>query len=243
MSDRAVRTARSSRPLVAVGCVALALVLGSAILGMPPDGTGLSTLVEERIDEIGVESRVTAVLLGFRGYDTLLEVMVLLVAALGVRCVSAPVPPHPAYLRGPAMRGLLRIIGPMGVVLAGYMVWRGTHGTGGAFQAGAILGGTGIALALGGRGVLRGPAPRGWAALLVLGPAVFLLTGVAGLFATGTLLEIPAGLAPAAFTVIEATAVVSIGMALVTLLGEARERRGSGPDEGTRTAGSREEEA
>ena len=225
MVDRPGRSGRGARALVAFGCAGLALALAWTVSALPSEATGLGPLVESRLEETGVESRVTAVLLAFRGYDTLFEVMVLLVAALGVRAISAAVPPHPGHVRGPALRALLRIIAPVGILLAGYIVWRGSHGAGGAFQAGAILGGAGIALALGGVRVLRLAPRRLVLALWVLGPAVFLAVGVAGLASTGSFLGVPPGRGALAIATIEATVTLSIGLALVVLLGEALPER------------------
>jgi multisubunit Na+/H+ antiporter MnhB subunit len=45
-------------------------------------------LVRGALDEAGVGQPVTAVLLNLRGYDTLLELVVMLLAALGVRVLA-----------------------------------------------------------------------------------------------------------------------------------------------------------
>lgn len=219
------RSARGANAVVAAGCAAIALVLGWTVATLPSEATGLAPRVASRLEETGVSSPVTAVLLAFRGYDTLFEVMVLLVAALGVRAVTARVPPHPGHIRGAPVRALLRIIAPLGVLLAGYIVWRGSHGAGGAFQAGAILGGAGIALALGGVRVLRLAPPRLVLALWVLGPAVFLAAGIAGLLVTGVFLGVPAGRGQLVIAAIEWTVTLSIGIALVFLLGEGLPER------------------
>lgn len=53
--------------------LALATALVVALMQLPPPAVQLPTLVEKNLAQSGVEHPVTAVLLNFRGYDTLLE--------------------------------------------------------------------------------------------------------------------------------------------------------------------------
>ena len=64
--------------------LALAGGLGYAMLSLPDQAPGLSERVNANMATSGVRNPVTAVLLNFRAYDTLLELGVLLVALLGV---------------------------------------------------------------------------------------------------------------------------------------------------------------
>lgn len=62
---------------------AISLALGRAFLSLsPPDG--LRASVDENLDASGVSNPVTAVLINFRGWDTLLESIVLLAALIGL---------------------------------------------------------------------------------------------------------------------------------------------------------------
>ena len=54
--------------------ICLTILLGTIICTMPENTTGLADAVTNLQKHSGVESPVTAVLLNFRGYDTLLEV-------------------------------------------------------------------------------------------------------------------------------------------------------------------------
>ena len=87
---------RRNRQLAVVGfgviVAALVGVLGSVIWTLPMEATGLAGDVEEKLDQSGAKNPVTAVLLNFRGYDTLLEVTVLLLAVLGARALAAAGP-------------------------------------------------------------------------------------------------------------------------------------------------------
>ncbi len=225
---------RVARLPALVGCGALAVALASAVWSLPETGSSLAPLVEARVAETGVSSRVTAVLLAFRGYDTLLEVSVLLVAAIAVRSISSRSPSRPAYSGGKALGALVRLVVPLAILLAAYVVWLGSHAPGGAFQAGAVLGGAGIALALGGVAVLRDLPSTGVRTLAALGPGVFLGVGTGGLLAGGAFLRYPPELAGLAIFAIEVVLTVSIGLALLFLLGEASTfaARGSQEEEG-----------
>lgn len=204
---------------VAIGALCLLIFLGlaTAVLDLPATG-GLALAVEARLAESGVGHPVTAVLLNFRAWDTLLELAVLWLALLGawslgrehLRPVSAP---PPAALLDSLARGLA----PIMLLVAAYLLWRGAHAPGGAFQAGAVLAAGGVLL------TLAGHAPLGWvrpALLHVLasaGLAVFLGTA-AVLAGMGLgLLEFPPGQAGWMILLIEAVAAGSIGVTLTAL--------------------------
>ncbi len=222
-----------TRLLAMAGCTGLAVVLASVVWPLPETGPSLAPLVETSLADTGVSSRVTAVLLAFRGYDTLLEVTVLFVAAVAIRSMSSKSAPHPAHVRGRALHALLRLIAPLAILLAAYFVWLGSHAPGGAFQAGAVLGGAGIALALGGVAVLGAVPPTAVRALAALGPGVFVGVGVGGLLADGAFLRYPPELASLTIFAIEAVLTVSIGLALLLLLGEAWSPAAPGSQEPT----------
>ena len=64
--------------------LALAAGLGYTVLSLPDQSQGLQGAVAGQLEKSGVSNPVTAVLLNFRGYDTLLEMVVLTLALLGV---------------------------------------------------------------------------------------------------------------------------------------------------------------
>ena len=92
---------------------------------------------------------VTAVLLNFRGYDTLLEMVVLLVALLGVWALGGR-SLRPEAAPGPVLDTLVRLLVPVLILVAAYLLWVGAHAPGGAFQAGSVLGAAGVLLLLAG---------------------------------------------------------------------------------------------
>ena len=75
---------KAFRLLLVLLLCAIAGWLGYAVLALSSSPTGLEEQVATHLDTSGVGNPVTAVLLNFRGYDTLLEMAVLLVALLGV---------------------------------------------------------------------------------------------------------------------------------------------------------------
>ena len=63
---------------------AMAFMLLDAVRILPSEPSGLTGVVDSQMANSGVEHPVTAVLLNFRGYDTWLELGVLLLAVMGV---------------------------------------------------------------------------------------------------------------------------------------------------------------
>lgn len=160
-----------------------------ALVGLDPHGAGLREEALAALPGSGARNPVTAVLLNFRGYDTFLEVAVLLLAVASVW--SLGLAPDPAAPRpGPLLLGMLRVQLPLLVLFGGYLLWAGAESPGGAFQAGVVLGSAGILASLAGL-----PPPhavsRGTRCALGVGFAVFWCLA-AGLLALGyRLLELP----------------------------------------------------
>ena len=143
------------RPLLMV--LALAAVTGIAGLliwtlqQLPPAASGLSVPVRESLPLSGVRAEVTAVLLNFRGYDTLLELAVLLAAVLGVWQAGRVELVHYYRQPSPVLDTLIRLLVPITVVVTGYVLWLSSHAAGGvqhrlvriagvAYQAGRLVG-------------------------------------------------------------------------------------------------------
>lgn len=174
---------------------------------------------------------MTAVLLNYRAYDTLLELGVLLLAVIAVWAMARADRPGSGIPRGPVLRGLARVLIPLLVFLAGYFLWIGSSRPGGAFQGGAVLGGAGVLLLLAWGPGLRLPSEWLLRAGLNLGLAVFLAAGVGVMVAGQRLLEYRLGVAAALILVIETAAVVSIGLTLAALF------LGGRPGDGDRPSG------
>jgi multisubunit Na+/H+ antiporter MnhB subunit len=199
--------------LVGLSTLALAAALGWALAQTLVSGpaAGQGTAIARAMPHSGVDNPVTAVLLNFRAYDTLLELAVLLVAVLGVLALGRARPAGQGA--GPVLTGLLGWLLPLLVVTGGYLLWVGAHAPGGAFQAGAMLAAAGVLLRLSGRADagLPGETARRW--LLVAGVAAFLAVGLVAM-AGGAFLQYPQPLAGGLILLIEAAATLSIGVTL-----------------------------
>jgi multisubunit Na+/H+ antiporter MnhB subunit len=152
-----------------------------AVLALPDRHDGLGRLVEQSLNDSGVANPVTAVLLNMRAYDTWLEVGVLLLAVLGIfaiaRSARDTTREKPGDDDGP-LPAAARLVALLGIVVAGYLLWRGTFAAGGAFQAGAVLGAALVLLRLAGTRTIERLPERRLLALLVTGFVAFGLVAV-----------------------------------------------------------------
>ena len=201
--------------LVTLLCAALAGTLAWALLhalSSTPHDT-LPRAISDNLVASGVSNPVTAVLLNFRAYDTLLELAVLLTAVLGIFALGqATAGYQPA---GPVFDGLVRWLVPVLILTAGYLLWVGAHAPGGAFQAGATLAAAGVVLRLAGRS--RIGLPDGFALRIVMaaGVGVFLLVGLTLLLLGRSFLDYPPAWASALILLIETAAMLSIAATLL----------------------------
>ncbi|MGB0722640.1 MAG: hydrogenase subunit MbhD domain-containing protein [Gammaproteobacteria bacterium] len=211
---------------------ALAWALWS-VIGQEPRAS-LAGPVLRAVPETGVSNPVTSVLLNIRAWDTLLELAVLMAAALGIAGLAA----GRASRARPSLviTGLLHWLVPALFVAAGYLLWVGAHAPGGAFQAGALLAAAGVIMHLGGAARAGLPPPRWQAWISVSGVGVFLLVGVGTLLYDGVLLGYRGEQAAQLILLIEGFATVSIGALLIQayLGGRAREGGGRAHEGGVR---------
>lgn len=219
------RTA-SGRELAAglLGVLVLALLI-RAVLPLEQGPQPLPGLVDNHLDASGVSHRVTAVLLNFRAWDTLLELVVLLLAVLGVRQLRPAV-----YKQAQAwtlLRAWSRILAPLSVMIGGYLLWRGSHAPGGAFQAGALLAAGIVLLRL--AGLLPVLCWDHWPvrALVLMGIAMFLCIAAASAWLGNGWLNYPAQGSGTLILLIEVAATLSIAASLSLLVIGEREELGN----------------
>ncbi|MCO5763585.1 MAG: sodium:proton antiporter [Chromatiaceae bacterium] len=202
-------------PVLLAGlCGGLALTILS--LSPPGPSSGLADEVTAALAQTGVTSPVTAVLLDFRGYDTLLEMAVLLLALGGVWSLVAHLPRIDGR-PGIMLDRLTRLYLPLMLVVAGYLLWAGGTAPGGAFQSGAVLGAAGVVLTLGGWRLP--PRLAGWPLRLVLtaGLVIFIAVGLLPIGFGSLWLDYPRAWAGGLILLIETTASLSIGATLAAL--------------------------
>lgn len=203
-------------------------VLFYAVWLMPTEAGGVTQLVSENMKVSGVEHPVTAVLLNFRVYDTWLEIGVLLVAVFGVMLFQGD-----RHLRDvaklpaaePVLHWLVRLLFPLLVLVAGYLLWLGKYDAGGAFQAGVVLGSGVVLLWLSGQSSLA--EIKGWVLRLSLVLGFMCFTGVAliSVLSGRSLLYFSPGQAGLIILLLEATATISIAVIVAALLLGVQERK------------------
>jgi multisubunit Na+/H+ antiporter MnhB subunit len=173
---------------------------------------------------------VTGVLIAYRALDTLLEKVVLLLALGGVWSLTRDRVwggrPFPRAI--PAGNGALillaRLLPPIGIVVAVYVLWVGATDPGGAFQGGAILTAMWILVMLAG---LRDAPPIGSRRLrlaVAAGPAAFLAVGLAGFALPTGFLSYPESIAKPLIIAVEAVLTLSIALILGLLVAGPAER-------------------
>ena len=218
----------ATRILCATAIGALGLGLIFALILSENISSSLPALVQQNLTQSGVQNPVTAVLLNFRSYDTLLEIGVLLTVAIAMLPNSnfnSDINPHmPGGSRlvsvvnsapvNPPLEALLRWLIPMIIVMAGYMLWTGAALPGGAFQSGALLAGAGVLAQLSGRLQFCFTSTTA-KLLLTIGLITFVMVAVGVATTTGVILQYPLELAAPLILLIETAATLSIAAILL----------------------------
>lgn len=135
------------RALTVIGLILLAGLLLASLADLPTPAVNLPAIVNDTLSSSGVSNPVTAVLLNFRGYDTLLEVAVLMLALIGMLAVGLPAD-RPLLSRNAMLPALARHALPPMTLVAVYLLWAGSHQPGGAFQAAAVAAAAAVLLNL-----------------------------------------------------------------------------------------------
>lgn len=202
--------------------LALCMLLVAALISTERHNEGLQQAASSMLNKSGVENPVTAVLLNFRSYDTLLEIAVLLIVAI-VMLPQATMSPsqslisvQPSANAGLIMSSLLRFLTPTLIIMGGYMLWTGAYSPGGAFQAGALIAGAGILIFTNVQYQVNMQS-FAFRVLLSIGLCIFILSGFAVALHTGQFLEYPVKYASSIILFIETAATISIATTLLLL--------------------------
>ncbi|GJL72751.1 MAG: hypothetical protein NMNS01_19500 [Nitrosomonas sp.] len=190
--------------------------LGYAILDLPPYFEGLSGAVAANLDASGANNPVTAVLLNFRGYDTMLEIIVLLMALLGAWSLGG-MPPYTDKPAGAVLDTFSRFLVPVFILVGAYLLWIGTSAPGGAFQAGSVLGAAAVLLILSDWRLRPTFIQRTLKLALISGSSAFITIGLLTTLYEGQLLAYPATYAGILILFLESLATISIGVTLGAL--------------------------
>lgn len=202
----------------ALACAAMALLLGVLLVagrGMPAFGDGASPAarhvarhyVEHAYHDAHTPNIVTVMIADYRSFDTLGETMV--VFAAGLACALLLLPRGgrgriPRILQRKVnliAEVVTRIMTPLIVVFALYVVFHGHYSPGGGFQGGALVAGAVLlARVVLGRSRSRSMFPLGVGRVLgAVGLAVFVGIGFVALLQGGSFLQydrLPLALSP-----------------------------------------------
>ena len=232
-AETALSAERAGAPLRWFAAAASAVVAGAiavAVLSLPDPAPTLAPAVAEHLPSIGLGNAVTAVLLAYRGIDTLLESIVVVFALIGVWSLA------PDYLWGgyPGPRQyadpnsilayLARVLPPIGIIVGLYIFWVGADLPGGKFQGATILAAMWLLVMMAGL-TDAPPINRTWLRiLLVAGPLLFIAIGFAGAVTAGAVLAYPEDYAKLLIKVIEAALMPTLTLTLALLVAGAPER-------------------
>lgn len=204
--------------------LAVTAALAAIVLALPEPAPSRAADAAASLPQTGLGNPVTGVLLVFRGLDTLLEKVVLLLALVGVWALA----------RDPQWRGrpgalfagavpapsvfLARVLAPIGVLVGIYLLWAGADEPGGAFQSGATLAAMGLLVLM----VRLAPSPDAgsrWLRLVLLaGPFGLLAAGFAGWASAGAFLAFPPGIEKLVIKVVEVAITASIALTLILVV-------------------------
>jgi multisubunit Na+/H+ antiporter MnhB subunit len=208
----------------------IGLALALAVLALPSPAPGLAAEAIARSAEVGLGNPVAAVLMAYRGLDTLLESVVLVFAVLATWSMAPdrhwggiPGPRFERQEHGP-LALLARLLPPIGIVLGIYVAWVGSEAPGGKFQGGTILAAMWVLAWL--AGLIQPPSvtDRRVRLMLVVGPAAFILAGLLGTVVAESFLAWPAGFAKPLILMVEAAMTLSVAVALALLVAGPPER-------------------
>jgi multisubunit Na+/H+ antiporter MnhB subunit len=215
---------RGLRLATAALCLLVAAGVAAVVLALPQPAPGLAAQAIAHLPATGLGNPVTAVLIAYRAVDTLLEVVVLLLALVGVWSLAAD-----RWWGGRPMLAatdsrdrmlvfLGRLLPPAGIVVAIHIFWIGSTAPGGEFQGATILAAMWVLAALAGLVAAPRVGRRRLRLLLVLGPAVFLAAGFAGAVFAGAFLAYPEPYAKLVILAIEVPVTLSIAAILALIV-------------------------
>jgi multisubunit Na+/H+ antiporter MnhB subunit len=204
------------RMFVILGATFFVAFLIGSLFELEPAAVSLPTKVADNMAVSGVEHPVTAVLLNFRGYDTLLEIAVLLSALVVILAAGIDTSTEVRPSVDPVVKTLARLVAPVMAMVAIYLLWAGAFRPGGAFQAGAVLGAAAVLLHL--SELIAGwKSPKVMLRLGLIGGFLIFLAVAAAMLVHGALLEYPLDWAGDLILLIESGLTISLGLILAGL--------------------------
>jgi multisubunit Na+/H+ antiporter MnhB subunit len=211
-------------------CALVSAGLAALVLLLPQPAPTLAPQVAATIAATGLHNPVTAVLMAYRAIDTLLEVVVLLLALAGMWSLAPdhlwgglPGRRNPADPDG-VLTFVAQLLVPVGILVGIHIFWVGSVAPGGEFQGATILAAMWILAMMAGL-VDASPVSRRWLRLvLVTGSAVFFAVGLAGFALAGAFLAYPEAYAKLLILIIEIPVTLSLAATLALLVAGPPER-------------------
>ncbi|MCH8530242.1 MAG: DUF4040 domain-containing protein [Saccharospirillum sp.] len=203
--------------LTGIAILLLLIMMVKAVWGLPQGMAAVGQAALLAVPESGVEHPVTAVLLNFRAWDTLLEVLVVLLALLALRQLTLPDETFPDAW--PLLLAWSRLLAPLSLLLGIYLLWRGADAPGGAFQSGALIAAGLLMLRLVGLSPALPWSRFGVRLSILIGPTIFLLAAMATASLGAGWLAFPPDWSKALILLIEVAATTSIAISLALLVG------------------------
>jgi multisubunit Na+/H+ antiporter MnhB subunit len=222
---------RAMTMAIGLGCAGVTVALCAAILLLPDPAPSLAPQVAAQMHTTGLGNPVAAVLMSFRGLDTLLESAVLVLAVIAAWSLApdggwgGPPGPVPAPQPHGPLALLGRVLPPLGILVAVHVLWIGKDSPGGKFQAAAILAAMWMLAWMAGRAAPPAVSSRRLRFVVAAGPALFIAVGLLGWLTQGAFLAYPPGLALPLIMAVEVVLTASISVALVLLVLGPPERR------------------
>lgn len=214
----------SRKALAAAISAGVALGLAALVLALPEPAPSRAADAAAALPATGLGNPVTGVLLAFRGLDTLLEKIVLLLALVGVWALARDPHwhgrPEPLFA-GPAPAPsafLARVLVPIGLLVGVYLLWAGADAPGGAFQSGATLAAMGLLALTAGLAPLPRADDRRLRVVLLAGPFGLLAAGFLGWASAGAFLAFPPGFEKLVIKIVEIAITASIALTLVLVV-------------------------
>lgn len=205
-------------------CGAVSAALAATVFLLPDPAPTLAPQAAANLAPTGVGNPITAVLMAYRALDTLLEKVVLVLALIGVWSLA----PDSVWggIPGPERRAppddalvfLARLLPPVGIVIAVYLLWVGADEPGGAFQGGALLAAMWLLAMMAGLTTAPAVSERRLRLVLVAGPAVFLAIGLAGFVLADAFLAYPEAYAKPLIIIIEVVKMLAVAATLGLLV-------------------------
>jgi multisubunit Na+/H+ antiporter MnhB subunit len=205
-------------------CVLVTAALAAVVLLLPDPAPTLAPEAAQNLAETGIGNPITAVLIAYRSFDTMLEKVVLVLAIVGVWSLApdrywggAPGTPRAARPER-TLAFLAQLLPPLGILIGIHIFWVGADEPGGAFQGGAILAAMWMITMMAKLAEVPRISALCLRLTLVAGSAVFLAIGVAGAVVASGFFAYPAGFAKPLILFIEAFMTLSIAVTLPMLV-------------------------